>query len=603
MRFRAVRRAGHPKSAQSRTPLILLRLLRFLAPYRWRITLGLALLIIDVGLELAPGFVWKFIVDGVILAKDLSHLPTAVGAMVGIAFCESVVSRSRRLLTEGSAQRYVRDLRNALFEKIAILPMGFFSEARTGDLMSRVSSDVEAVQEVVINGTDNLVANFLRLLGVVIIFVSMQPALGLATVSPIFFVGFLLIGFNRRVKPLYVQARRQLGALNSQLGDSLGGIRVVKSFARESAAYASFYRLNELFLTTNLKAITTRANLFPWVGFVVSFTNTIMLGFGAWLIVHGQFTLGGLVAYRTYGRFFYGPIDNLTQINDMLQRANAAGTRIFEVLDAEVTVADAANAPALPPVQGEIAFENVSFRYEVSAEAETGRLPDALHGIDFRLHPGERVAIVGPSGAGKSTLFALIQRFYDPTEGRVTLDGHDLRAVTQESLRRQVVAVPQDTFLFATSVRDNIRFSRPDASDEEVEAAARSANALGFIQALPHGFDTMVGERGVKLSGGQRQRIAVARAFLAEGRILLLDEATSAVEPESEREILEALHRLQEDRTTLIATHRLATIQEADRILVIENGTLAEEGTHAELVQRNGAYARLLGTLSEEVAQ
>jgi ABC-type multidrug transport system fused ATPase/permease subunit len=576
---------------------------------------GFALLVVDVGLELAPGFVWLYIVDHVIVKRDLRGLPAAVAIMIAIAFASAIVSRSRRLLMEGTAQRYVRDLRLALFEKLARLPMGYFSDARTGDLMSRVSSDVEAVQEVIVNGTDNLLANFLRLAGVVVIFISLQPLLGIATVSPIFLVGIMLFFFNRQIKPLYSASRRQLGTLTSRLADSLGGVRVVKSFAREAAENQAFRTLSNLFMDTNLKAVRARANLFPWVGFVVSFTNTIMLGLGAILIVKGQFTMGGLVAYRTYGRFFYGPIDNLTQINDMVQRAIAAGTRIFEVLDAEETVADMPNAPALLPVRGVVTFENVSFRYAGSVMAQeasprpspptpspvtnhTGEgAPTAINHVSFTLHPGQRVAVVGPSGAGKSTLFALIQRFYDPAEGRVLIDGTDIRTVTQESLRKQVISVPQDTFLFAESVRENIRYGRPEANDDEVEAAARAANAEEFILHLSEGYDTLVGERGVKLSGGQRQRIAVARAFLMGGGILLLDEATSAVEPESERAILEALDRLQEGRTTLIATHRLGTIREADLILVIENGRLVEQGTHDELVARAGAYARLIGEL------
>lgn len=576
--------------------MIIYRLLDYLRPYRLRIFAGLALLIVDVALELVPGFLWMYIVDHVILAKDLSKLALPVGAFVAFAFCESVVSRARRILMEGSAQYYVRDLRAALFAKLARLPLSYFSEARTGDLMSRISADVDAVQEVVVNGTDSLVANFLRLVGVMAIFIWLKPILGVATISPILLVGFLLIGFNKKVKPLYRDARRQLGTLTARLGDALGGIRVVKAFAREVAENETFRVLNDQLVTTNLKAVRTRSNLFPWIGFVISFTNTIMLGFGALLIVRGEFTLGGLVAYRTYGRFFYGPIDNLTQINDMVQRAIAAGTRIFEVLDAQETVFDRPDADVLPVVKGAITLENVSFGYHVPGMDQPKA---ALRNVSVTIRPGERIALVGPSGAGKSTLFGLVQRFFDPQEGSVLIDGHDLRSVTQFSLRRQIALVPQDSFLFADTIRENIRYGKPEATDEEVETAARAANAHEFILALSDGYETLVGERGVKLSGGQRQRIAIARAFLVDGRILLLDEATSSVEPESERMILEALARLQEGRTTLLATHRLATIREADRILVIEDGRLVESGTHDELLRLNGAYCRLLGDLPE----
>lgn len=567
---------------------ILVRLLAFLRPYRARIALGAFLLVTDIALELAPGFVWLYIVDRVIVARNLSGLPTAVGAMVAIAFVEAVVSRTRRLLLETTGQGFVFDLRNALFEKLSRLPLAYFNEARTGDLISRVSSDVEALQDVVVNGTDTLLANFLRLTGVAIIFCSLNLKLGLAVLAPIAIVGFLLSRFNRRVKLVYKQAREHLGGLNARLSDTLAGIRVVKGFAREASESTAFRAANRLFFDASLQAVRARSSVFPWIGFVTSFTNTITLAFGAWLIVRGEFTLGGLVAYRTYGRFFFGPIDNLTQINDMLQRAIAAGRRVLEVLDAPETVVDAVNARELPPLRGEIRFENVSFAYGAN---------EVLHDVSFVLPPGQKVALVGPSGAGKSTVFALIARFWDPTAGRVLLDGVDLREVTQGSLRRQVVSVQQETFLFAASVRENIRYARPDATAEEVEQAARLANAHTFISELPEGYDTLVGERGVKLSGGQRQRIAVARAFLAGGSLVLLDEATSAVEPESERLIYEGLDRLSQGRTAVIATHRLSTIEHADLILVLDRGRVVERGTHQELLAENGFYARMIGTL------
>jgi ABC-type multidrug transport system fused ATPase/permease subunit len=553
-----------------------------------RIFLGFLGLLLDIALELSPGFVWLYIIDHVVVARDLSGLPKAIGALVAISFSEALVSRFRRIWLEETGQGFVFDLRNDLFAKLSRLPLAYFNESRTGDLMSRVSSDVESVQEVVVNGTDTLLANLLRLLGVVVIFCSLNLKLGLATVAPIFVVGLLLSFFNKRVRGLYKAARERLGAINARLNDSLSGIRVVKGFAREDEERTLFRKANELFLESNLGAIRARANVFPWIGFVVSFTNTIMLAYGAWLIVQGQFTIGGLVAYRTYGRFFYGPIDNLTQINDMLQRAVAAGRRIFEVMDTPETVSDAPDAVDLPPIRGEIAFEDVRFAYYTAQGTEV------LHEISFRLQPGQKVALVGESGAGKSTVFALLARFWDPTSGRITIDGYDLRKVTQRSLRRQVVSVQQDTFLFAASVAENIRYGRPEATQAEVEEAAKAANAHGFIGELPQGYETIVGERGVKLSGGQRQRIAVARAFLAGGSLVLLDEATSAVEPESERLIYDSLERLLEGRTAVVATHRLSTVRDANLILVLSKGSVVERGTHEELMRLGGRYAAMV---------
>ena len=565
---------------------VLLRLLSYLAPYKTRIALGFLCLCADVFLELSPGFVWLNIVDRAVIRRQLGLLLPLTGLLVGINFCEMLVSGARRRLLEGTGQRFVFDLRKVLVEKLSRLPLAFYNEAQTGDLLSRVSADVDAVQDVVVNGTDNLVANLFRIVGVAVIFCCLNLKLGLATVAPILLVGVLLRMFNKQVKPIYATSRKQLGSLTARLGDMLNGIRVVKSFARELEENKAFLKFNEAYLGTNLEGIKKRSVLFPIVGFVLSFTNTILLCFGGWLIVQGQFTLGGLVAYRTYGRYFYGPMDNLTQINDMVQRAIAAGTRIFEVLDAKETVVDMPHALPVRSVSG-IEFRDVSFHY--------GERESALLDVSFSVEPGQRVALVGESGAGKSTIFSLMARLWDPSEGQVLIDGRDLRDLSLRDLRQQVVCVPQDTFLFATTVAENIRFGRPGASDDDVREAAIASNAHEFIVRLPEGYETVVGERGMKLSGGQRQRISVARAFLAQGSVLILDEATSAVEPESERLIYESLQRLLEGRTALIATHRLSTIRGADLILVLNRGRIVERGRHYELMRLNGLYASMVG--------
>jgi ABC-type multidrug transport system fused ATPase/permease subunit len=544
-----------------------------------------------VATELAPGLVWLRIIDNVILGKQVAQLLPLVGVLVGINFVEAFVSGSRRRLLESTGQLYIFDLRQAVVAKLANLPLAYFNESQTGDLLSRVGSDVDAVQEVVVNGSDSLLANFLRLGGVMVIFCLLNLKLGLAVIAPIFVFGFFLRRFNKIVRPIYVKSRKQLGTLTARLSDSLQGIRVVKGFAREGEEIEAFRKINRLFFDTNVDGIKRRSVYFPFVSFVLSFSNVILIGFGSWLILQGQFTLGGLVAYRSYGRYFYGPMDNLTQINDMIQRAIAAGTRIFEVLDAPNTVQDRPTALPAPRLEGHIAFRNVGFAYY---EREDGGSHRALNDISFEIEPGQRVALVGESGAGKSTIFALMSRLWDPTEGGVYMDGHDLRDFQLESLRRQIVTVPQDTFLFQASVADNIRFGRPSATDEEVEIAARAANAHEFVDRLPDRYQTLVGERGVKLSGGQRQRISVARAFLANGAILLLDEATSAVEPESERLIYESLQRLMKGRTAIVATHRLSTIQKADQILVLSSGQIVERGDHATLMKLGGLYERMV---------
>lgn len=549
--------------------------------------LGFLFLLGSIALELTPPLIWKDIVDVAIARRHLSYLWIAIAILIAIQGGQVLFSAIRTRILESVGQHFVYDLRNALYRKLSYQSLAYYNDTRTGDLMSRMSSDVDAVQEVVIQGTDSVVANFLRLAGVAVIFCSLNLRLGLATLVPILIVGILLKRFNGRIKGVYRAARAGLGLVNAKLQDNISGIRVIKAFAREEVEEEAFQEVSYRYLEENVKAVRLRSTFFPFVRWIAGFGNTIGVGYGAWLILHHQFTVGGLVAYRGYGRYFFGPIDDLTQINDTVQRAIAAGNRLFEVLDAPVTVTDKPGAIDLPPVRGEIVFDRVDFRYH-----DGGRT--VLNDVTLRIAPGQTAALVGESGTGKSTILALVSRFWDPAAGRVLLDGHDLRDVSQNSLRGQIASVQQETFLFATSVLENIRYARPDATRREVEEAARAANAHGFIEHLPDGYDTIVGERGIKLSGGQRQRISIARAFLADPRILLLDEATSAVEPESERIIQEAIERLMRGRTTLVAAHRLSTIRNADVIFVFRSGVLIEQGDHAHLMARSGSYARMV---------
>ena len=558
-------------------PSIIARLYALMLPYRRTVATGMACLLLSVAAELYPPLVWQRVVDQGLVQQDWGYIGWQLALLVLVFGVGQLFSAVRGVLLERAGQRLTLELRLQLYRKLQSQSAAYFSQRRTGDLLARLTADVETVQNVLVQGTDSVVANGLRILGVAAIFIWLQPTLGLLVLLPMILVGLLLTRYNYRVRPVYRAARKRLGDLSALFADNLGGMRVIQSFAQEQRMADEAESVGRELYNQQIQAVALRNRVFPAIRWVANLGNVIMLGGGVYFIMRGQFTLGGLLAYRGYGRYFYGPIDDLVNINDLVQQAAAAGRRIFEILDAPETIADAPNSQPLPaPLRGEVRFEKLTFGYN--------QAHPVLQDISLHIRPGERVALLGPSGAGKSTLLALVARLYDPDSGRVLIDDHDLRGVTLASLRSQIAQVQQETFLFNTSALENLRFGRPDATREEVEAAARAANAHGFLSALPEGYDTLVGERGVKLSGGQKQRLAVARAFLTNPQLLLLDEPTSAVEPESEALIVEAIERLMQGRTTLVVSHRLSLARTADRVVVIAGGRIAEQGTPDELL-------------------
>jgi ATP-binding cassette subfamily B protein len=560
-----------------REPSIIARLYSLIGPYRRTVAAGIACLLLAVAAELYPPLVWQRVVDIGLAQRDWTYIGWQLALLVVVFGVGQLFSAVRGVLLERAGQRLTLDLRLRLYRKLQGQSAAYFAQRRTGDLLARLTADVETVQDVLVRGTDSVVANGLRVLGVASIFIWLQPALGLLVLLPMILVGLLLARYNYRVRPVYRAARRRLGDLSALFADNLGGMRVIQSFAQERRVADEAERVGLELYNQQIQAVALRNRVFPAIRWVANFGNVLMLGGGVYFILRGQFTLGGLLAYRGYGRYFYGPIDDLVNINDLVQQAAAAGRRIFEVLDAPETIADAPGSRPLPaPLRGELRFEDVTFGYDPAHPV--------LRDISLHVRPGERVALLGPSGAGKSTLLALVARLYDPDSGRTLLDGHDLRDVTLGSLRSQTAQVQQETFLFNTTALENLRFGRPDATRAEVEAAARAANAHGFLSALPDGYDTLVGERGVKLSGGQKQRLAVARAFLTDPQLLLLDEPTSAVEPESEALIVDAIERLMQGRTTLVVSHRLSLARTADRVIVIAGGRIAEQGPPDQLL-------------------
>jgi ABC-type multidrug transport system fused ATPase/permease subunit len=559
--------------SSSADALLLRRLYGLTTPYRRTIFAGLGCLVLSIAAELYPPLVWLHVVDVGLANRDWWLIAREIVLLIVVYGLGQLFSAIRGVLLERAGQRLTLDLRLRLYDALQRQSAAYYGRQRSGDLLSRLTSDVSSVGDFLVRGTDAVLANLLRVVGVAGIFIALQPALGALVLLPMLLVGILLVRYNSRVRPVYRAARARLGELSARLADNLSGIRVIQAFAQER-------REQELY-QEQVAAVGLRNRVFPFVRWVANMGNVLMLAGGVLFILRGQFTIGGLLAYRGYGRYFYGPIDDLVSINDLVQQAAAAGRRIFEVLDAPITVAEPPTGRAFPQkVRGEVRFEGVQFGYDPARPV--------LHNIDLHIQPGERVAILGPSGAGKSTLLALAARLYDPDEGRVLLDGIDLRELPLSTLRSHVAQVQQETYLFNATVLENVRYGRPDATMAEVEAAARAANAHSFIMELPRGYETIVGERGVRLSGGQKQRIAVARALLTTAPVLLLDEPTSAVEPESEALIIEGLERLMEGRTALIVSHRLSLAHNADRVLIVEGGRIVErERGEREMTEGN----------------
>jgi len=585
------------------------RLLGFLRPYRAQAALAYASMVVVTGLNLAMPAVLGWVVDVALVpsaggdgASFPAWLPGAgqlqaaaagdgrallVGAaalLVAIAVLRALFAFAQLFLSAWLGERTAYDIRNRYFRHVQHLSFGFHDRSQTGDLMSRAITDIQKVRQFLGDGLVEAV-NIPVLFGLVfVILLRLHAGLALVAMLPMLLLTLLTLRFSQIIEPRFKAVQEQEGVLSARAQENFSGMRVIKAFAREPHEIERFGEENEAFYRRRIRVISAFADYFPAMSAVALLAMVAVIWVGGNMVLAGTLTLGTLVSFNLYVVMLAAPAQNLGFLVNRAGEAVAGGRRLFEILDTASDIQEKPYAVALPTIAGHVRFENVCFGYGDR---------QVLRDVSFDAPPNTIVALFGPTGSGKSTVVSLIPRFYDADRGTVRMDGHDVRDVTLDSLRGQVATVLQETFLFSATIRDNVAFGRPDATDEEVEDAARAARAHEFITALPEGYQTLIGERGITLSGGQRQRIAIARALLTDPRVLVLDDATSAVDTETEHEIQAALGELMRGRTTFVIAQRLLTLKRADVVLVMDDGAIVERGTHDELVAAGGLYGRI----------
>lgn len=561
------------------------RLLNYIRPYMKRVIVAIICIILASSANLYVPWIIKDVIDDVLTSRNMMMLNLIAVGIVIVFLLRGIFYYGQTYLMSYIGQKVIIDIREAVYRHLQKLSLAYFEKRQTGTIMSYITNDVAALQSAMVENVIEMVTEGVTLIGSMAAMFYIDWQLSLLTLVTMPLVAKTIEIFGGKLRSASTAMQERAADITAVLQETLSAVRVIKSFVREDYEISRFNRENYFNFRAQMKTSQLMATLTPIIEFLAAIGVTVIIWYGGREVIYGNLTSGSLIAFLIYVVNLSNPIKRLSRVYGNIQRALAAADRVFEVLDTVPEIADAADAETLPPIEGQVEFENVVFEYNPGEVA--------LDHISLVAQPGQMIAIVGPSGAGKTTIANLIPRFYDPTAGRVLIDGYDIKRVTTHSVRVQIGIVPQETVLFNGTVYDNILYGDLAATEEQVIAAAKAANAHQFITNMPEGYRSMIGERGAKISGGQRQRVAIARAILKNPRVLILDEATSALDTESENLVQEALDKLMVGRTSFVIAHRLSTVQRADLILVMERGLIVERGTHQELLENRGLYYKL----------